>query len=214
MEKRRTSINSDSSVEPMDISTKTTSSTDQNSSAAIKSSDQCDSDYFESDRDDRRPQSGNNNNNNHSVAEEADAEHDDDDDDSGAYKYQSFVKRENLRHLETSMMVMRKKFRHSMPITKNNNNTYDYDKMHQTNRIQSVATTTDYDTNDNKVMEEQTAKTEIQYNCPICDNVSQTQHEFTEHIRSHNNADDTQNFTCKICFKVKQTFFDFFLLKS
>lgn len=49
---------------------------------------------------------------------------------------------------------------------------------------------------------------EIKYLCPICDTVLSSQHDFTLHIRSHNNdgenlaVDCLKTFTCKICHKV------------
>lgn len=46
-----------------------------------------------------------------------------------------------------------------------------------------------------------------QYKCPICGVISITQHDFTEHIRGHNNSDGSQNYTCQICFKVSKSKF-------
>lgn len=47
---------------------------------------------------------------------------------------------------------------------------------------------------------------ETKYLCPICEEISTTQHEFTNHIRNHNNvrdsSDDGSSFTCRICSKV------------
>ncbi|XP_017778175.1 PREDICTED: ras-responsive element-binding protein 1-like isoform X2 [Nicrophorus vespilloides] len=44
------------------------------------------------------------------------------------------------------------------------------------------------------------------YFCPICETMLTSQHEFTLHIRCHNNDTETQDpekgYTCKICFKV------------
>lgn len=40
------------------------------------------------------------------------------------------------------------------------------------------------------------------YLCPICETMLTSQHEFTLHIRSHNNNSDDDGFTCRICFKV------------
>ncbi|KAF5298720.1 hypothetical protein FQR65_LT09589 [Abscondita terminalis] len=44
------------------------------------------------------------------------------------------------------------------------------------------------------------------YLCPICEIMLTSQHEFTVHIRSHNNETEVQEsekgFTCRICFKV------------
>lgn len=223
MERRRHSTNSDSSVEPMDISAKTTS-TDANSSAVLKSSDPNDSDNFESDREDRlrmnriayRAAAAASAANLPASNTENDGDDDDDDEHqyrSKEFKHQNFVRRENLRQLEANMMSMRKKYRLSIPPGKNNNNInnngqYDIEKFHPlVGRFPaSVMAAVEspelhhgiIDANENG----NGNKAEVKYSCPICDTVSTTQHEFTEHIRSHNNADDTQNFTCKICFKV------------
>ncbi|XP_055844594.1 ras-responsive element-binding protein 1 [Episyrphus balteatus] len=44
---------------------------------------------------------------------------------------------------------------------------------------------------------------DMKYLCPICEVVSATPHEFTNHIRCHNySSGDTENFTCRICSKV------------
>lgn len=232
MERRRNSTNSDSSVEPMDISAKTTS-TDANSSAVIKSSDPNDSDNFESDREDRlrigrlayRAAAAVAASHANLPINNTENDGDDDDDEehqyrSNEYKHQNFVRRENLRQLEANMMSMRKKFRLAMPPAKNNNNInnngqHDFEKFHPlVGRFQAsiMAGVTPVesaelqmglvDANENTSMTNG-SKGEVKYSCPICDTVSTTQHEFTEHIRSHNNADDTQNFTCKICFKVR-----------
>ncbi|XP_060531609.1 ras-responsive element-binding protein 1-like [Cylas formicarius] len=44
---------------------------------------------------------------------------------------------------------------------------------------------------------------ERKYVCPICDTILASQHDFTLHIRSHNNESEEQkSFSCKICRKV------------
>ncbi|KAJ8935424.1 hypothetical protein NQ314_012844 [Rhamnusium bicolor] len=47
---------------------------------------------------------------------------------------------------------------------------------------------------------------ERKYVCPICDRMLTSQHEFTLHIRSHNNENEVQDtekgYTCRICMKV------------
>lgn len=46
-------------------------------------------------------------------------------------------------------------------------------------------------------------RAEMKYICPICEEVSATPRDFTNHIRGHNNENgDNDNFTCKICGKV------------
>lgn len=52
---------------------------------------------------------------------------------------------------------------------------------------------------------------DVKYICPICEVVSATPHEFTNHIRCHNySSGDTENFTCRICSKVRSTGFNLF----
>lgn len=170
---RRSSTNSDSSIEPMDISAKTVS-TDANSSLTIKSSDQNDSDNINSDR------------------EESD------------YR-QDMVFRGNLRRLEDSMF--RNHYRLSLPNRNNNNHFYKMDgSPTRNNRSESFS-----DTNDNMHSSPESTSTnnrnDNRYACPLCPVVSDTQHDFSEHIRGHNSIDDAQNFTCKICHKVSQVQF-------
>lgn len=44
---------------------------------------------------------------------------------------------------------------------------------------------------------------DMKYVCPICEVVSATPHQFTNHIRCHNyTSGNTENFTCRICSKV------------
>ncbi|KAJ9598993.1 hypothetical protein L9F63_010587, partial [Diploptera punctata] len=54
----------------------------------------------------------------------------------------------------------------------------------------------------NRVVSDDSA---MKYVCPICDTVLSSQHDFTLHIRSHNNLSPEacmKSFTCKICCKV------------
>ncbi len=165
---RRSSTNSESSIEPMDISAKTVS-TDANSSLTIKSSDQNDSDNINSDR------------------EESD------------YR-QNIVYRGNLRHLEDSLF--RNHYRLSLPNKNNNNHFHKMDNSPTRININESFS----DTNDNMHSSPESTSTnnrnDNRYACPICGVMSDTQHEFTEHIRGHNSMDDAQNFTCQICHKV------------
>ncbi|CAO1397851.1 unnamed protein product [Diamesa serratosioi] len=61
-------------------------------------------------------------------------------------------------------------------------------------------------TYDNEATNASTTADGTKYVCPICEAISLTQHEFTTHIRNHNNirdaSDDTTSFTCRICSKV------------
>lgn len=48
---------------------------------------------------------------------------------------------------------------------------------------------------------------DMKYMCPICEVVSPTAHQFTNHIRCHNYASGhTENFTCRICSKVSKLY--------
>lgn len=167
---RRSSTNSDSSVEPMDISAKT-ASTDANSSLTVKSSDQNDSDNINSDR------------------EENDFR-------------QNVVYRGNIRHFEDN--ILRNHFRLGLP-NKNNNNHFHCDKLDNSPNQINISENFS-DTNDNMHSSPESTSTinrnDSRHICPICGVKSETQHDFTEHIRGHNSMDDTQNFTCQICHKV------------
>lgn len=175
----RSSPKSDSSVEPMDISAKS-SATD----ISYASNMQPAKDHIESEENLESDDRADN--------EEIDADEDEEeaaqplDNIIHTRKLRNVVRRENLRQLDNSIMVMRKKSRYTNnyrmnAANKNNGNNTQYD-----NGETGPA-------NDN---------TKTQYCCPICGVNSPTQHEFTEHIRGHNNADGNQNFTCRICFKV------------
>ena len=211
---RRASTNSDSSTEPMDISVKTTSSTDpNNSSLALRhtanSDPNDDSDNMESDdnmeykqkimrRDNLRQldanmimrkkfrhnsmpnKNSNNNNNNNSNRLVID----------GTY----VLIQEHLARLRQSVIDHRDDTTSSIQLTDSNENF-----NHDLKSVAMTMTTPPATPNNNNNI---TNNNNIgKYNCPICDAVSVTQHEFTEHIRSHNSSDDT-NFTCKICYKV------------
>lgn len=165
----------------MDISAKTASSNTDISNTSIVPPAKEHADSEENCESDERP-------------DNEEVEGDDDDDEQTAAmvktvdnskhtrKLRHVVRRENLRHLDNSM-IMRKKGRYANnyrmnAMNKNNGNAYDKDNG-------------DSGAIDNS-----------KYCCPICGVNSPTQHEFTEHIRGHNNADGNQNFTCRICFKV------------
>lgn len=196
---RRLSSNSESSIEPLDASGKTScidgtnkSSTPlpRNSSDHMESEEAFESDDRQKSDDDEREE----------TAGDADVDEDDENGNS-AYKetkkHGHIVRRENLRQLES--MSLRKKFRYSgggvatndrMP--NNNNNT---NKNNNNSKgSQRIDSSENSDANGNV--------TSSQYVCPICNACSATQHEFTEHIRGHNNSDGSHNYTCQICFKV------------
>lgn len=94
------------------------------------------------------------------------------------------VRRDNLRQLMDKML--QKKI---MNAERNNNN-------YETNVETSLE--------NNKVISN--SNQDSKYVCPICEEISMSQHEFTTHIRNHNNSrdssDDSTNFTCRICSKV------------
>lgn len=189
---RRLSTNSESSIEPNDSNISNSNSIDVTSKSitvAAKRRDRNESEEaFESDEraetDERDEADG-----------DADVDEDDDNANSEqdeANKHGHIVRRENLRQLENNVMSMRKKLRYSsnserMP--NNNNNNKSNSKVSQ--RIEARESN---DSNGNVKS--------AQYSCPICGVCSPTQHEFTEHIRGHNNADGSHNYTCQICFKV------------
>ncbi|XP_055551332.1 uncharacterized protein LOC129733830 isoform X2 [Wyeomyia smithii] len=188
MDRRRLSAHSDSSQEPMDISSsnRTASSTDTNNSSL-------------------------NNNNNSSrllsktaASVSADSDNVDSDEDQRRSMQHLFQARHNARSENLHQVMdnmLRRKF-HSL----NNNN---YSGKHLP---ASVGTTLLQQhlaaaANDNNLTEMEGKK----YVCPICDIVSVTKHDFTEHIRSHNNSKSSSGdrdngeggqFVCKICSKV------------
>lgn len=184
---RRLSSNSESSIEAVDVSGKGDSTKKTSTPMPRMSTDHVESEEaFESDDrqksdDDERDE----------TAGDADV---DEDDENGNNSYKEtkkhghIVRRENLRQLDT--MNLRKKFRYSSgnaSATNNNNTNKNNNHSKGSLRIESSENS---DANGN------------QYVCPICNVCSATQHEFTEHIRGHNNADGSHNYTCQICFKV------------
>lgn len=122
-----------------------------------------------------------------------DADVDDDEDiamnnsSSESKKHAPVVRRENLRQLESMSLRKKLRFSNERP-NNNNNNTKNNNHAKGSQRIEST--------------ESSDANGQAQYICPICNAVSPTQHEFTEHIRGHNNTDGNHNYTCQICFKV------------
>lgn len=192
---RRLSSNSESSMEPLDSSGKTASidGTNASSLTVARNSDHNESEEaFESDE---RPE------NDSEDRDEADGDADvDDDDENGNSEYGEpkkhghIVRRENLRQLENSMMSMRKKFRYASNIERMPNNNNSSKNNNNSKGSQRIDSSENSDANGNV--------TTSQYSCPICGVCSATQHEFTEHIRGHNNSDGSHNYTCQICFKV------------
>lgn len=167
---RRTSTNSESSVEPTEVSSSNkTLSSDANSSLVVKTSH--DSDNVESDENEDYL---NNNtykrNDNESINNSRRSATND-----------TIVRRDNLRQLMDKMLQKK------MSSTVRNNNHSSEENLNA-------------DTDNSQ------KKDEMKYVCPICEAISTTQHDFTNHIRNHNNvrdsSDDGSSFTCRICSKV------------
>ncbi|XP_052564688.1 ras-responsive element-binding protein 1 isoform X2 [Culex pipiens pallens] len=103
---------------------------------------------------------------------------------------------QNLHALMDNML--RRKF-HSM-----NNNNYSGTEKRSPPTLLQQHLSAGSETNNNN----QTSEANSEYVCPICSTVSATKHDFTEHIRSHNNSGKaaaeagTTEFVCKICSKV------------
>lgn len=155
-----------------------------------------------SDRETRETRRRSRNHNENDTVTGNDADHSEDNveantDSSNAHG--TIVRRENLRQLENSMISLRKSFRFAdrVPPNNNNNNNNNFKSNNHSKRSQRIGSNENSDgSNDN-------GKTS-QYSCPICGVCSATQHDFTEHIRGHNNSDGSHNYTCQICFKVNE----------
>lgn len=132
------------------------------------------------------------------MAGDADVDEDDENGNNAASKKQHshIVRRENLRQLDT--MNVRKKFRYSNNERLPNNNNITNKNNNHSKGSQRIDSSENSDS--------------TKYICPICNVESATQHEFTEHIRGHNNADGSHNYTCQICFKVNLIEFIFLCL--
>lgn len=186
---RRSSTNSESSIEPADVSSiNKTLSSDANSSLALKTSHESESDHIESE---------DYLNNNTCKSNKNDNETSNDNTSTDAKSFnksqnkETIVRRDNLSQLMDKML--QKKI---MNAAKNNN----YSSEENLNA--SLETSESYG-NEN---DSSKASDETKYVCPICETVSTTQHDFTNHIRNHNNirdsSDDGTSFTCRICSKV------------
>ncbi|KAL7026512.1 hypothetical protein ACKWTF_005054 [Chironomus riparius] len=202
---RRVSTNSESSLEPADVSSshKTLSTSDANSSLAVKTSQE--SDIIESDENEDYL------NNNTCKSNKNDIEtvtnirsssetrnesnvHDNNNKDK-------IVRRDNLRQLMDKML--QKKI---MSVTTRNHNNNINNHSSDENMNFSHDAPSDNTTITNSTSTGTTKDETTKYVCPICDVVSTTQHDFTNHIRNHNNmrdsSDDGSSFTCRICSKV------------
>lgn len=179
---RRASTNSESSIEPAEVSSSNkTLSSDANSSLALKTSHE--SDNIESDENEdylnNNTCKSNKNDNEESKAVNT------------SQDKEATVRRANLRQLMDKML--QKKI---LTATRNNN----YSSEENLNASLEASESFGNENDATKASEE------TKYVCPICETVSTTQHEFTNHIRNHNNirdsSDDGTSFTCRICSKV------------
>lgn len=230
MEPRRLSMHSDSSVEPMDISARTTASTTSgatnhnNSSSSLLLGAHSDASAIELYDEHIRHHHHQLQQQQHHInlrrsTDNDNDEHDDDDDDEGEddddidvdedaadqgrrlrrSSYKNVMRRDNLRQWDGGL---RKKTRRSGSLNNNNNNNHNSHNNNGTpGDCAADEATNGVDLRRLKTDAIKTVATDGKYPCPICDRVSSSQHEFTEHIRGHN-VGDTQNFTCKICMKV------------
>lgn len=179
---RRTSTASDSSVEPAEVSSSNkTLSSEANSSLALKTSH--DSDNIESDENEDYL------NNNTCKSRKIGSNEPSSDKKNLSQDKEVIVRRDNLRQLMDKML--QKKM-----ATKNNNSSSE----ENLNGGHEAAENCNNENEASKVSED------TKYVCPICETVSSTQHDFTNHIRNHNNirdsSDDGTSFTCRICSKV------------
>ncbi|CRK87337.1 CLUMA_CG001139, isoform A [Clunio marinus] len=183
---RRVSTNSESSVEPTDVSTSNkTLSSDANSSLALKTSHE--SDNIESDENEDYL----NNNTCKSNKNDNDTSND------KANELKNFTRsqdkeaidrRDNLQQLMDKML--QKKIRSAAKTNFSSDENLNFNHEGSESNENDVTKNSD----------------DTKYVCPICDTVSTTQHDFTNHIRNHNNmrdsSDDGSSFTCRICSKV------------
>lgn len=188
---RRTSTNSESSIEPTDVSsTNKTLSSEANSSLALKTSHE--SDNIESDENEHEDYL--NNNTCKSNKNDNEASNDTSTEVKGFTNSQdkeAIVRRDNLRQLMDKMLHQK-----LMSAAKNNNSSSEENLNASLENSESHG-------NENDATK---TSDETKYVCPICETVSTTQHDFTNHIRNHNNmrdsSDDGTSFTCRICSKV------------
>jgi ras-responsive element-binding protein 1 len=186
---RRASTNSESSIEPAEVSSSNkTLSSDANSSLALKTSHE--SDNIESDENEDYL------NNNTCKSNKNDNEA------NNEISSKSFNKSQDkeaiVRRSDNLRQLMDKMLQNKIMTAAAKNNNYSSEE----NLNASLETSEAY-SNENDATK---ATEDTKYVCPICETVSSTQHEFTNHIRNHNNirdsSDDGTSFTCRICSKV------------
>lgn len=197
---RPASVNSDSSMEPMETSSSNkTGISEANSSIAVKTSNE--SDNIESD-----------------------------DNIEESYKKRKkhetnySFKRKNVRLCVDDILkrflpgsnnskstTIKKNIYNDHNKTESQNNSFNNNKNNnheekQAEKDERLYSSGNNNTTENATTEENKANSDaktVKYVCPICDVISTTPHEFTAHIRGHNNdsSDDNQNYTCRICSK-------------
>lgn len=217
MNKQRLSTTSESSsMDTMDVDDKISTSIDSNKTATKTSGGISETTtanmkkYETSDRETRRTSHDRRKSRGHSETDcnDADVEENETNNDSS----NTIVRRENLRQLDNSMISLRKSFRfaanNNERVSNNNNNN------HHNNNNSKSTNNNNCKTNNHSKRSQRIGSNEnnsdgsndngktTQYSCPICGVCSATQHDFTEHIRGHNNSDGSHNYTCQICFKV------------
>lgn len=197
VEQRPASANSDSSLEPMETSSSNkTGISEANSSIAVKTTN--DSDNIESD--DNTEESS------YQIRKK--------------HEINNSLRRKNVRLCVDDIL---KRFLPSSNSTNNSVTMKKSNSYHNKNESSNNATSSPNHNNNHHVEEEDMMEDEqrlnssgnnntnkssdmkiVKYVCPICDVISTTPHEFTAHIRGHNNdsSDDNQNYTCRICSKV------------
>ncbi|XP_021695007.1 zinc finger protein 236 isoform X3 [Aedes aegypti] len=205
MDLRRLSAHSDSSQEPMDISSGNNRTINSSSSASDANNSSL-------------------NNNNHLLSKALNHHHrhpsqhqmvsadnsdnvDSDEDRRQQSRHASVLhqarhsaRSENLHALMETML--RRKV-HSL-----NNNNYGSGTTLLQQHLAAAAAAANVENNNHEPSTEGGEVTK-RYVCPICDTISMTKHDFTEHIRSHNNSktgasgdNGEGQFVCKICSKV------------
>lgn len=191
---RPASVNSDSSQEPMETSSSNkTGISEANSSIAVKTTN--DSDNIESDDNGAEEES-------YQIRK----------------KHETNNRRKNVRlcvddilkrflpSSNSNNVTMKSKinssnsYQNKNESSNNNNHNHENDEdlnEHDEERLNSSGN------NNSGAITGNNEKT-MKYVCPICDVISTTPHDFTAHIRGHNNdsSDDNQNYTCRICSKV------------
>ncbi|XP_065076385.1 zinc finger protein 236 isoform X5 [Ochlerotatus camptorhynchus] len=202
---RRLSSHSDSSQEPMDISSSNRTANNSSSTDANNSSLNNHQHHHQHHHLLSKALQLHHHHHHHQHQTSADSDNVDSDDDqqqhqpprhSVLFQARHNARSDNLHQLMDNML--RRKFQ-----SLNNNN---YGSGGTTLLQQQLAAAAANVENNNHEPTEGDGK---RYVCPICETISMTKHDFTEHIRSHNNSKSGSSgdngdgqFVCKICSKV------------